>query len=86
VLVVVRLSDWLRCFLRFRMSFQLQRQDIGLAAAGVKPRRKRELSTEQRQEIADAFALFDEDKDGFLDYYELKVTPRPLIHLVALKV
>ena len=37
-------------------------------------RRKRELSEEQRQEIREAFELFDTDKDGALDYHELKVS------------
>ncbi len=34
---------------------------------------KREITDEQRQEIKDAFTLFDEDKDGRLDYHECKV-------------
>jgi centrin-3 len=42
-------------------------------SAGSKPRRRRELTEEQRQEIKEAFDLFDTDKDGFLDYHELKV-------------
>ena len=37
-------------------------------------RRRRELSEEQKQEITEAFNLFDSDKDQALDYYELKVT------------
>jgi len=36
-------------------------------------RRRRELSEEQKQEITEAFNLFDSDKDQALDYYELKV-------------
>ena len=37
-------------------------------------RRRPELSEEQRQEIRDAFDLFDTDKDGSIDYHELKVS------------
>lgn len=36
-------------------------------------RKKKELSEEQKQEIQEAFALFDTDKDDAIDYYELKV-------------
>ncbi len=36
-------------------------------------RKKRELSEEQKQEIREAFNLFDSDKDQALDYHELKV-------------
>lgn len=36
-------------------------------------RRRRELSEEQKQEIVEAFNLFDADKDQALDYHELKV-------------
>ena len=44
----------------------------GIAIRGHK-RKKRELSEEQKQEIQEAFALFDTDKDEEIDYYELKV-------------
>ena len=37
-----------------------------------------ELSDEQKQEIKEAFELFDSDKDGALDYHELKVAMRAL--------
>ncbi|KAJ3566181.1 hypothetical protein NP233_g7160 [Leucocoprinus birnbaumii] len=37
-----------------------------------------EISEEQKQEIKEAFELFDGDKDGFLDYHELKVAMRAL--------
>lgn len=36
------------------------------------------LSDEQRQEIKEAFELFDTDKDGCIDYHELKVAMRAL--------
>ena len=35
--------------------------------------RKRELPERKRQEIQEAFTLFDNDKDGEIDYHELKV-------------
>lgn len=37
-----------------------------------------ELTDEQKQEIKEAFELFDTDKDGFVDYHELKVAMRAL--------
>ena len=41
---------------------------------GGRRRKRRELSDEQKQEITEAFSLFDSDKDGAVDYHELKVT------------
>ncbi|KDQ15605.1 hypothetical protein BOTBODRAFT_31495 [Botryobasidium botryosum FD-172 SS1] len=37
-----------------------------------------ELTEEQKQEIKEAFELFDTDKDGAVDYHELKVAMRAL--------
>jgi centrin-3 len=37
-----------------------------------------ELTEEQKQEIKEAFELFDTDKDGRVDYHELKVAMRAL--------
>lgn len=37
-----------------------------------------ELLSEQRQEISEAFTLFDMNNDGLLDYHELKVALRAL--------
>ncbi|KAJ6457308.1 Ca2+-binding EF-hand superfamily protein [Mycena sanguinolenta] len=37
-----------------------------------------ELTDEQKQEIKEAFELFDADSDGAVDYYELKVAMRAL--------
>ena len=37
-----------------------------------------ELSEEQKHEIKEAFELFDTDKDGCVDYHELKVAMRAL--------
>lgn len=36
------------------------------------------LTEDQRQEIKEAFELFDSDKDGAIDYHELKVAMRAL--------
>jgi centrin-3 len=45
----------------------------------LKSKKKRpELSEDQRQEIKEAFELFDTDKDQMLDYHELKVAMRAL--------
>ncbi|KAF3922743.1 Caltractin [Orbilia brochopaga] len=50
---------------------QHQHQSNGGAAA-------RELSEEQREEINEAFGLFDMDKDQRIDFHELKVALRAL--------
>ena len=36
------------------------------------------LTEEQRNEVNEAFDPFDSDKDGFIDYHELKVAMRAL--------
>ncbi|XP_030828866.1 centrin-3 [Strongylocentrotus purpuratus] len=45
-----------------------------------KPRRRkrRDLTEEQKQEIKEAFDLFDTDKDKAIDYHELKVAMKAL--------
>ncbi len=43
-----------------------------------KRRPRPELTEEQRQEVRDAFDLFDINKDGAIDYHELKVAMRAL--------
>ena len=40
--------------------------------------RQASLTDDQRQEIKEAFELFDSDKDGAVDYHELKVAMRAL--------
>lgn len=47
-------------------------------ATGNKKRQRQELSDEQKQEIKEAFDLFDTDKTGTIDYHELKVAMRAL--------
>ena len=39
----------------------------------VRKRKKRELSDLEKQEIVEAFKLFDSDNDEKIDYHELKV-------------
>ena len=41
-------------------------------------KKRRELSELERQEIQEAFKLFDTDNDDKLDYHELKVALRAL--------
>jgi Ca2+-binding EF-hand superfamily protein len=48
------------------------------AASSAHSHARPELSDEQKQEIKEAFELFDTDKDGALDYHELKVAMRAL--------
>eukprot|EP00996_Jenningsia_fusiforme_P001642 NODE_2513_length_1181_cov_22.625442_g2295_i0.p1 GENE.NODE_2513_length_1181_cov_22.625442_g2295_i0~~NODE_2513_length_1181_cov_22.625442_g2295_i0.p1 ORF type:complete len:174 (+),score=54.12 NODE_2513_length_1181_cov_22.625442_g2295_i0:132-653(+) len=49
------------------------------AASVAKGRKKKlDLSEEQRQEIREAFELFDTDKNGLLDAHEMKVAMRAL--------
>jgi centrin-3 len=35
---------------------------------------RQEITDEQRHEIKEAFELFDTDKDGYIDYHELKAS------------
>jgi len=47
-------------------------------AAKGKRRPRTDLTEEQKQEIKEAFDLFDTDKTGTIDYHELKVAMRAL--------
>ncbi|KAF7456618.1 putative centrin-3 [Cryptosporidium felis] len=54
---------------------------VGSGSSGVASRRRRlrnEISDEQKQEIKEAFELFDTEKTGRIDYHELKVAMRAL--------
>jgi len=53
------------------MSLSLKTPDFS-KGRGSKGKR-RELGEEQKQEIKEAFDLFDTDKDRAIDYHELKV-------------
>lgn len=46
--------------------------------SGNGQQQQRQLSEEQKQEIKEAFDLFDTDHDGAIDYHELKVAMRAL--------
>eukprot|EP00051_Salpingoeca_urceolata_P028273 m.485979 g.485979 ORF g.485979 m.485979 type:complete len:171 (+) comp24093_c0_seq1:261-773(+) len=57
----------------------LKRSDYGMSAgAGKLAARRRQLTDDERAEVSEAFELFDTDKDGALDYHELKVALRAL--------
>lgn len=47
-------------------------------AGGPSSRRRLQLTDDQRQEIRDAFELFDADKNGLVDSHEMKVAMRAL--------
>ncbi|XP_040396081.1 centrin-3 isoform X3 [Cygnus olor] len=49
-----------------------------LSVDKMKKKKRRELTEEQKQEIKDAFELFDTDKDRAINYHELKVAMRAL--------
>lgn len=53
----------------------LKRPEFGSASARkpVKPLKRRELTDEQKQELREAFDLFDSESSGRIDYHELKV-------------
>ena len=53
-------------------------QEKSMMNRAVKRRQRQELSDEQKQEIKEAFDLFDTDKTGTIDYHELKVCMRAL--------
>ena len=46
--------------------------------SGGQAQQNRQLTEEQKQEIKEAFELFDQDRDGAIDYHELKVAMRAL--------
>jgi centrin-3 len=49
-----------------------------LASSAMDAQALASLSEEQREEISEAFNLFDLDKDGLIDYHELKVAMKAL--------
>ncbi|TPP60521.1 Centrin EF-hand protein 3, partial [Fasciola gigantica] len=44
----------------------------------IRRRKRRELTPEQKQEIVEAFDLFDIDRDHLISFYEFKVALRAL--------
>lgn len=65
---------------RTSMTHHVPTRELPSAAQKAKRRThtRPELSDEQKQEIKEAFELFDTDKDGCVDYHELKVAMRAL--------
>ncbi|KAF7512064.1 hypothetical protein GJ744_002777 [Endocarpon pusillum] len=57
---------------------QHQHQQHQQSGADKEPNPLNELSEEQREEINEAFSLFDLDRDRHLDYHELRVALRAL--------
>eukprot|EP00128_Syssomonas_multiformis_P011780 Colp12_sorted_trinity150504_noHs@33310 len=55
-----------------------KKADFSLADKSKQRKKRPELTEEQKQEIREAFELFDSDKDGAIDYHELKVAMRAL--------
>ena len=56
-----------------------KRPDFGLIdLEKVRKRKKRDLTDLEKQEIQEAFKLFDTDNDEKIDYHELKVALRAL--------
>jgi centrin-3 len=51
---------------------------LGSRRAAVTPAAKRALSEAQKQELREAFDLFDSEKSGCIDYHEMKVAMRSL--------
>ena len=56
-----------------------------MADRKVMRKKRQEVSEEQKQEITEAFNLFDTDKDQALDYHELKASSRTAIQNDALQ-
>jgi centrin-3 len=56
-----------------------KRPDFGIIDfEKIRKRKKRDLTELERQEIHEAFKLFDTDNDDRIDYHELKVALRAL--------
>lgn len=61
-----------------RLERERQAREARLASSAMDAQALASLSEEQREEISEAFNLFDLDKDGFIDYHELKVAMKAL--------
>jgi len=62
---------WIQRFFSFKISF-VSPTFFSKQSKPTKGRR-RELTDEENEEIKEAFALFDNDKDNEVDYHEFKV-------------
>jgi len=68
-----------RCNIIIINNTEISKHDIFISRADLafdrgKRRKKREITDEQKQEISEAFELFDTDKDRAIDYHELKAS------------
>ena len=61
-----------------RLERERQARESRLASSAMDAQALAALSEEQRDEISEAFNLFDLDKDGYIDYHELKVAMKAL--------
>lgn len=61
-----------------RLERERHARESRLASSAMDAQALASLSEEQREEISEAFHLFDLDKDGFIDYHELKVAMKAL--------
>merc|ERR1712048_1160291 len=62
-----------------KTNMSIRKTDYSLSPNGkLKKKNRFQLSDEQKQEIKEAFDLFDTEKSGSIDYHELKVCLRAL--------
>ncbi|XP_059372500.1 uncharacterized protein cetn2 isoform X1 [Carassius carassius] len=64
--------------LQVKMASSPKRPSLGAVAPRKKANLKSELTEEQKQEIREAFELFDTDASGYIEVKELKVAMRAL--------
>eukprot|EP00968_Pinguiococcus_pyrenoidosus_P024432 scaffold4678_cov242-Pinguiococcus_pyrenoidosus.AAC.6 len=64
------------------MSMLARAEGLGLPPHRVRRRVRPELTDDQKQELREAFELFDSDKTGTIDLHELKVLVRHLASAV----
>ena len=65
--------------IKFKFSFQISKMASNYKKTSLaRPKKRSELTEEQKQEIKEAFDLFDTDGSGTIDAKELKVAMRAL--------
>lgn len=47
-----------------------------------RPQNRARITEQQRQEVKEAFDLFDTDRTGHIDYHELKVSLRFMLYIL----
>jgi Ca2+-binding EF-hand superfamily protein len=78
---IAKLSQSITGFiLEKKLTFKMnKRPDFGIIDFDkIRKRKKRDLTELEKQEIHEAFKLFDTDNDDKIDYHELKVALRAL--------